>query len=117
MNENHENTCSPPLTPTPWQLHVEIGQRGRRDVMKASVLPLFQLLVCGFKITATRAKSVLAVLANSLSTKLRKLQPPPHPPSVTVFTQFAECTAKIKLCGLGPRANYTNRATAACRRN
>jgi hypothetical protein len=36
--------------------------------------------------------------------------------TIYVYTQFAECTAKkLKLHGLSLRANYTDRATAACR--
>jgi hypothetical protein len=39
-------------------------------------------------------------------------------PLYKFFTEFAESTAKkTKLHGLSPRANYTDRATAACRRS
>jgi hypothetical protein len=58
----------------------------------------------------------MAARSSASSAKIKNSGIPPHSPIVHDYI-YHKSILNNKLCGFRPRANYTDRATAACRRS
>jgi hypothetical protein len=65
----------------------------------------------------TQSSYSLDIHAPCLHCRIASVRIAPPPPPQLLLMAFLPPTLKIKLRGLSPRTNYTDRETAACRRS